>query len=63
MKAVMGKVMVRIGVGDAVKTNKTKKSMYMHKTKKREHALWTSLATQLVFFALIDLNYWPKGST
>lgn len=36
MKAVIDKVMVRIGVRDAVK-NKTKKSMY--KTKKREHAI------------------------
>lgn len=48
MKAVIGKVMVRNGVRDAVKKKK-KKRMYMHKTKKGEHALWTSLATQLVF--------------
>lgn len=52
LKVVMDKIR------DGAKTSK-QKIIAEHKTEKREQTLWTRLATQLVFFALIDLNFLP----
>ncbi len=50
---------IRDGAKTSKQTNK-QKIIALHKTEKREQTLWTRLATQLVFCALIDLNFLPK---